>query len=277
MAILTIRPSSHENIGSILWQNPLNSYNGDLNTWATIASSKSNCGNTRIKYNFSFSSVPSNAIISKVELAVYGRASSNPTLGSNKIKVSDKNNVAIISDGSTSNKWYTFDATNAYSTSRLDFIFIEQVVTQTIGTTTVNFFINDIKIDITYELPRVSSVNLDKTNVKVSKKDKALINATINTIGQILNLNIDWSIDDTNIATIESSTQNQATIKPLSAGTTTLRASSNHDNTKYAVSTITVEDAVSNIYISTNKVQSIYIGSQKVSQVYYGNNLIYKI
>lgn len=267
METLTIRPYRYEQVGSIVWQNPNNAYDGNIDTWATISSNKNTCANTEIYFLFDYSSIPSNAIISKVVYSIYGRGNTNPIFGSNQIVINC--GIGNTQYGNTSNAWYNKDITSQYNGNNK--VIVKQSITQTLGATTCEFYINDMKMEITYELSEVTSVTLDKTSLTLFPGDLGILNATVNVIGNILDLFVTWQSENENVAIVKTYSGNQATIKPTGFGETNIIATSIFDNQKKAKTLISVPDnSFSKLYCGENKVKEIKINDKKVLQVYLG-------
>ena len=91
-------------------------------------------------------------------------------------------------------------------------------------------------VTVTVVAPAVTSVTIDQPNQTLTAPTTAQLTATVDAVGGA-DASVNWGTSDTNVATVNSS----GLVTTVCAGTATITATSNFDNTKTSQITVTVD------------------------------------
>lgn len=241
MATVTLRPTSGSGTS---WSNIANAYDTSTSTTATVSVSSSNYSSRTATFNFDISEIPSDAIISSATLTINCKGSSNNRITLYADINGSSSSRVINSTCSTSARNKTADVTSYIS--NLNSIKLTGYNSRSFSYT---LSIYDIKIDVTYELP------------------KATYTVTF----------VDWNGTTLKTQTVEEGSNATPPSNPTRTGYTFIGWSESYTN---VTSNLTImaqyeEADIENLKIGNITVNGCYIGTEKVIEIYLGNFLIY--
>ena len=219
MATLTLRPTSATGSN---WQNTNRVYDGDTSQAATVSINSSNYSQRTLTANFSTSSIPQNAQITKATLTVIAKQSSSTSTRRITVQadINGSSSSRVISQQLTSTDNTTLTADIANYMGNLSSLTITGVTSGS-AYQSQTFSIYEIYVDVEYQEANVTLTNLtlNTTNEEMEIDDTITLRCTL-TPSTANSYDITWSSNNNNVQLTKNGTN--CTVRALTSGTSTV-------------------------------------------------------
>ena len=219
MATITLRPTSATGTS---WQNTNRVYDGDTSQAATVSINSSNYSQRTLTVDFSTSSIPQNAQITKATLTVIAKQSSSTSTRRITVQadINGSSSSRVIDQQLTSTSNTTLTADVANYMGNLSSLTITGV-TSASSYQSQTFSIYEIYVDVEYQEANVTLTNLtlNTTNEEMEIDDTITLRCTL-TPSTANSYDITWSSNNNNVQLTKNGTN--CTVKALTSGTSTV-------------------------------------------------------
>ena len=219
MATITLRPTSATGSN---WQNTNRVYDGGTSQAATVSINNSNYSQRTLTVQFSTSSIPQNAQITKATLNVIAKQSSSTSTRRITVQadINGSSSSRVINQQLTSTSNTTLTADIANYMGNLSSLKITGVVSGS-SYQSQTFSIYEIYVDVEYQEANVTLTNLtlNTTNEEMEIDDTITLRCTL-TPSNANSYNITWSSNNNNVQLTKNGTN--CTVKALTSGTSTV-------------------------------------------------------
>lgn len=251
MATLTLRPTSATGTS---WQNTGLVYDGNTSQAATVSINSSNYSQRTLTVNFSTSSIPQNAQITKATLTVIAKQSSSTSTRRITVQanINGSSSSRVINQQLTSTSNTTLTADIANYMGNLSSLVITGVISGS-SYQSQTFSIYEIYVDVEYQEANVTLTNLtlNITNEEMEIDDTITLRCTL--IPSTANsYNITWSSNNNNVQLTKNGTN--CTVRALTSGTSTVTVT---DTVTGLSATCTIK--IKNPYEDTGQQIEIYL------------------